>query len=172
MSSYKGILYMIKDDGDFVRGCGFLAVYSSYLEHEIRKIIKQTKIITRLADNIEKFGLTAKIESLCRALEQCFDNAPDYDSKDDVRNSVLNRLNETKRLYKERNRYLHSVHISDQLGEITQNDPRDQSSFKMKSSDVYNLANDIFKMRGELLWVRYRLRDLYAEINKSKGEYL
>jgi len=147
----------IADDGDIIRGIGFVTVYSAYLEENLTKLIELSARFKK-----QKFPLNLKDRaiSLRKLLIKQFDETPDYNGKQQDKTQITRILTDIVIMAEERNKIIHSVHISDQTGGVIQKNCRDNTETQIKSSEAYNLANDIFELSKYTCGLSFKINRL------------
>jgi hypothetical protein len=129
----------INDDGDIIRGCGYMAIYFGYLEEEVGELFDLSiQFAPSLSEKIN-FGFTQKVKHLRRALIAKFtDEWPSNRDKDRI--SAI--LEECVHLADKRNSILHSSLYGGPIGEAILRNRRDGERV-LNSSEIYELANKI-----------------------------
>lgn len=147
----------IFDDGDVIRGVGFVAVYSAYLEDEIAELIELTMNLTPLRKNIHQLSLTDQAKHLRKALQKLFKETHHWNGKEAEQTQTAHTLKVVEKITPERNQAIHSQLISNQAGIITQKNRRLNTQGQIKSSDVYELANYIFDLTSEVRRIQFTI---------------
>ncbi|HAU1249845.1 TPA: hypothetical protein F8R87_08495 [Legionella pneumophila] len=147
----------IYDDGDIIRGVGFVAVYSAYLEDEVVELIELTAHITSLRKNIHQLSLTDQAKHLRKVFKKLFEETHDWIGKKEEQTQTAHILKIVEKITSERNQTIHSQLISNQAGIITQKNRRLNTKNQIKSADVYNLANYIFDLTSEVRRLQFTI---------------
>ncbi|MCL5271959.1 MAG: hypothetical protein M1486_01315 [Gammaproteobacteria bacterium] len=150
----------IFDDGDVIRGVGFVAVYSAYLEDEIAELIELTTNITPLRKGIHQLSLTDQAKHLSKALKKLFKETHHWIGKEEEQTQTAHILKVVGKITPERNQTIHSQLISNQAGIITQKNRRLNTECQIQSSDVYDLANYILDLTSEVRRLQFTIRRL------------
>ncbi|CAM3016765.1 hypothetical protein [Legionella worsleiensis] len=155
----------IFDDGDVIRGVGFVAVYNAYLEDNIAELIEITTQITSLKKNIQKLSLSDQAKHLSKALAKLFKETHDWNGKEEDQAQTKQVLKNVEKITVERNKTIHSVLISNQAGVVTQKNRRLNIESKINSTDVYDLANYIFELQSQVKAIRFAIQRLSNHLN-------
>ena len=135
------------DDGDIIRGIGFVTVYSAHLEDRLTNLIQ---LSTEFKKKKFPWNLKDRAISLRKLLIEQFDTTPDYIGKAQDRNQVIQTLNAVEIITEERNIIIHSALISNQTGDVTQKNCRDNTETEIKSAEAYELANYIWELSANV----------------------
>lgn len=131
---------MIKDDGDIVRGLGFVTLYAAYLEEQIEALLWMLDPVTKFDAERQCWPISRHFKHIKRSLSKLHpSNFNSY--KDD--------LTLAKALFRERNEVVHGriyagMDRPDYLKSSRQNNP----TRNIYSSELYSLANDLDNMRS------------------------
>lgn len=157
----------IYDDDDIIRGVGFVAVYSAYLEDEVVKLIELTTHIMPLRKNIHQLSLADQAKHLRKILKKLFEQTNDWIDKKEEQTQTAHILKIVEKITLKRNQIIHSQLISNQAGIITQKSRRLKTENQIKSADVYELANYIFDLTSEVRRVQFTISRLAKHSNKN-----
>ena len=125
---------MIEDDGDIVRGLGFVCLYSAYLEEQIDNLLIILNPVDEFGEDKKRWQISRKIRHTKGVLEHL-----EFDSRDDL---ILN-LDICIEIFEARNLFIHGriyggFDRPDTLKSGRPNIP-DRS---IESSELYRLANE------------------------------
>jgi hypothetical protein len=152
------------DDGDIIRGIGFVTVYSAYLEDNLTNLIE---LSTQLKKKKFPWNLKDRAISLRKLLLKQFDETPDYIGKDQDKNQILRTLNAVEIITEERNLIIHSALISKQTGGIIQKNCRNNTETQIKSAEAYELANYIFELSKNTYGLIFPIKRL-IQVSKNQ----
>jgi hypothetical protein len=153
----------IFDDGDPVRGLGFVAMYFAHLEDGVDRVLEATKQITTVPTRLENYRVGDKVRFLRKALRRALLTNPTTYPNDDER-QIKRVLRACKAVISARNDVLHQPIFGDMRGEQYQqkwNGPRR----KVLSRDIYQLANTIHNVCGGV----YSLESIVGRILRVKN---
>jgi len=156
----------IKANKDIIRGIGFVTVYWAYLEDKMADLIRNINNSIPLPKKIENKGLTQKAKCLKDALTGLFENAT-YKLKDQDHNQVVTVLDKVIEAAKKRNMVIHAVHISDK-GTVIRKDRLKNLSEKVTPSDMYEFANQVIKLKGDVFGLKFPTGRLINSILKDE----
>ena len=125
---------MLEDDGDIVRGLGFVALYSAYLEEQIDNLLLLLSPIEEFSEDKQRWQTSRKIKQVKYVID-----AIEFDGKDEL----IADLDTCKNLFEDRNKFVHgriygNYDRSDTLKSGRPNTP-DQ---EIQSAELYKLANE------------------------------
>lgn len=156
----------ISDDGDVIRGVGFVAVYSAYLEDEIAELIELTTGLVSLRKNIHQLCLTDQAKHLLKGLKKLFIETHYWIGKEQEQEQTEHLLKAVEKITPERNQVIHSQLISNRVGIITQKNRRLGIEIQIKSADVYQLANYIFNLTSEVRRLQFTIGRLAKHLKE------
>ncbi|CZG10910.1 hypothetical protein SC738_01510 [Legionella pneumophila serogroup 1] len=154
----------IFDDGDIIRGVGFVAVYSAYLEDQISDLVKlASPHLPTLRENIHQLSLGDQAKHLRKALSKLFNKSSlDYISKAQEQHQVEKTLKIVEKITAERNEAIHSVLISNNMGTVMQKNSRLNTEHEINSAYFYELANYIFELQSQVFGLQFPITRLIA----------
>lgn len=148
------------DDGDIVRACGFLAIYFGNLEEELNDLFEL--ICKKIKDDgfVKKFRFSERVKYIRKAI-----NAASLDTK--LRpydyHRIKNTLDISLSFAQKRNEIIHSSLIGG-VGGTSILKMKDGSERLISSSEVYDLANDIFQLGSSILSIRFLIERIDTEM--------
>jgi hypothetical protein len=131
---------MLQDDGDIVRGLGFVTLYSAYLEEHIDALLSMLGPVERFGEDKQRWPISRKIKHAKKVL-RTIDNREFYNLKAD--------LDICLSLFEDRNEMVH--------GRIYGNFPRENilkfsrpniADREINSAELYELANEFDEFRA------------------------
>jgi len=133
---------MIKDDGDIVRGLGFVALYAAYLEEQIENLLFMLAPIEPYDEAKQRWPVSKKIKHAIKVLQR-LDNGEFPELAIDLRTCLD--------LFEDRNELIHgriygNFDRSDTLKSGRPNVP-DRA---VESADLYKLANEFNEFQSEI----------------------
>jgi hypothetical protein len=135
---------MISDDGDIVRGLGFMVIRAAHLEQEIDELLFQLSPLEPYAEKEQKYPISKKISKAERILSE-YQNA--FSLK------ILAELKDCKEHFEWRNELVHGriyspeYHVNN-LKSGRPNVPDRQAT----SEELYMLANNLEVLTHRLQW--------------------
>lgn len=133
---------MLNDDGDIVRGLGFVALYSAYLEEQIDNLLVMLSAVQDFTEEEQRWPVSRKIKK-AKQIAANFN----FEGRDDL----VAILDEAKDAFEERNKIVHgriygNFDRPDTLKSGRPNVPDRQ----IVSAELYELANHFSGLQGEV----------------------
>jgi hypothetical protein len=131
---------MLQDDGDIVRGLGFVTLYSAYLEEHIDALLSLLGPVEKFGEDKQRWPIRRKIKHAKRILSR-IDNQEF--------NDLMPNLDTCLSLFEDRNELIH--------GRIYGNYPREHilksgrpniPDREINSPELYQLANEFDEFRA------------------------
>jgi hypothetical protein len=157
---------MLNDDGDIIKACGFLAIYSGNLEDELDQLYEIAKSFCPQLSDYEHLRFADKARHMRKALLRKFKEAPFYPRKSGEELRVRAILNHCKVIADARNEILHSSIYSESAGQTMMKNKR-RGTRPIASARVYKLANDVWDMRGAVYGLRFAVTRLKLAMEKQ-----
>lgn len=154
----------ILDDGDIVRGIGFLSIYFGNLEEELDQLIKNaTEAGLWPADpDIDRRNFRDKVRHVRRGFAYAFANCKPYRDMDRDKQMVAAVLSACKAVAKLRNELLHLPIFGDPQGRgRAYQKLKDGRQNLVRSSTVYALANRIGNLCGSVYGLTFAAKHIY-----------
>lgn len=129
----------IKDDGDIVRGLGFVALYAAYLEEQIDCLLFLLSPIKNFSEKEQKLPTSSKVKlAIQRVSELEFAYRAD----------MLSDLGISAELLKMRNEVIHGrIYSSHDRPENLKSGRPQIPDRPIESAELYDLANKLFAVR-------------------------
>jgi len=157
---------MLNDDGDIIKACGFLAIYSGNLEDELDELYGIAKFFCPELANYEHLRFADKARHLRRALARAYKTAPDYAQKAGEEPRVRAILRHCKVVADARNEVIHSSIYAESNGRTMLKNGREGTTRDIASTEVYDLANEISDMHGAVYGLRFAVTRLKLAIER------
>lgn len=132
----------MQNDNDIVRGLGFVALYSAYLEEQIDNLLFLLNEVEEFKDEEQRWPVSRKINKA-----KSIANKFDFEGRDDL---VAN-LEAAKDLFEERNKIVHGrIYASfDRPDTLKSGRPKTPDRI-VEPAELYELANAFDDRRGEI----------------------
>lgn len=134
---------MLKNDGDIVRGLGFVSMYSAWVEEDIDDILKLLGPIEPFEVKQQRWPISRKLKhaaNIVRRLES--DELPKL--PDALKNAV--------KLFDRRNEVIHGrIYAGFDKADYVQSGRTDVPTHQITSAELYQLANDFWNYRGNFI---------------------
>ena len=125
---------MLEDDGDIVRGLGFVALYSAYLEEQIDNLLLLLNPVEEYGEDKRRWKISRKIKHVKPIL-----GALEFEGRDDL----IADLCTCKELFEDRNRFVHGRMYGnyDRPDTLKSGRPNIPDT-EVNSAELYKLANE------------------------------
>jgi hypothetical protein len=160
---------MLKDDGDIIKACGFLAIYSGNLEDELDELYGIAISFCPELVDYAHLRFTDKARHLRKTLGQAYKIAPDYAQKADEEPRVRTILKHCKTVADSRNEVIHSSIYAETNGRTVLKNNRLSTTRDISSAEVYDLANEIWGMHGAVYGLRFAVMRLKLAMERLGG---
>lgn len=131
---------MLPDDGDLVRGLGYITMFSAWLEEDIDDILRQMAPVQDFGEQIQRFPISRKLRhaaDLVRLL------------KSDELGDLAAGLDQVAELFEDRNEFVHGrIYANPEQGTLLQSGRQGIPTRQVTSGEAYDLANEIWGSRA------------------------
>jgi hypothetical protein len=133
---------VLQNDNDIVRGLGFVALYSAYLEEQIDNLLFMLSEVEEFTDEEQRWPVSRKIKK-AKAIASKFD----FEGRDDL----ITNLDVAKEAFEERNKIVHGrIYANfDRPDTLKSGRPNTPDRF-VEPAELYELANHFNDIRGEI----------------------
>ncbi|MER0203666.1 MAG: hypothetical protein DU480_07350 [Nitrosomonas sp.] len=132
----------LSDDGDIIRGLGFVALYAAYLEEQVDNLLIMLEPLEASPELKNHWPVSRKIDkskSLVRTLEF------------DYREFLLESLNYSKSLFEKRNEVIHGrIYASFDRSDTLKSGRTNVPNREISSSELYELATNLANAREKI----------------------
>jgi hypothetical protein len=132
----------LEDDGDIIRGMGYVAIYAGYLEEQVDNLLFMLNVVEAYPADEQRWGVSKKIKKAKRLIDgmNFQDRAP-----------LLECLTSIGELFEWRNEIIHGriYANADRPDELKSGRPNIPTR-AIDSSELYELANKLHSARLEL----------------------
>jgi hypothetical protein len=134
---------MIPDDGDIVRGLGFVSMYSARVEDDIDNLLCVTAPIEPFDEKKQRWPISKKLEHAAKLVESL--GSSELDELPDALRYGLS-------LFERRNEIIHGrIYASFEKTDFLKSGRANVSTRAISSAELYELANEFFNYRGHLI---------------------
>ncbi len=130
-----------KNDGDLVRGLGFVTLYAAYLEEQIDNLLfmLQASESTHKKVRCQCLTITQKIKEASRLVDTL-----SFKSRD----KLIDNLAATKKLFERRNEVVHGrIYATFDRPDTLKSGRPNTPDQKIDADELYDLVNKLFDMR-------------------------
>ncbi|HSY27793.1 MAG TPA: hypothetical protein VK832_09845 [Burkholderiaceae bacterium] len=133
------------DDGDIIRGLGFVALNAAYIEEQIDACLEHFIVRGTCGEKLRRKQTSAKIKAI---LDQLTKIAPISDELAYLPNHLIT----VGDLLERRNEVIHGrIYADQEFGDIRRSGRYGESDRPATSLELYSLANELSAARGPLL---------------------
>ena len=133
---------MLKSDGDIIRGLGFVALYSAYLEEQIDNLLL-------MLSAVEKFTKEEQLWPVSRKIKKAKEIARKFDFEG--RNELLSILALAKDAFEERNKVVHGrIYANFDRPDTLKSGRPNTPDRSIAADELYELANHFFDLQDEV----------------------
>jgi hypothetical protein len=145
---------MLKDDGDIIRGLGFLTLYAAYFEEAIDDLLVKLEPVKDIKDK-QPWYISEKIKQAKKLLKKL-----DKEKCEDL----INNLDICPALFKHRNKLIHGrIYGRNDRPDILKSGKPNDPDREIVSSELYQLATEFFMAAFD--------RPMIFEISKALNDY-
>ena len=140
---------MLPDDGDVVRGLGFVTMYSAWVEDDVDDLLLLLRPIKAFNEKIQRWPISKKLEHAAKIVEhlECgeFETLPD-----ELRKGIG--------LFEKRNEVIHGrIYAGFDKRTYVRSGRPNAPTRPITSAELYNLANKFHDYRARLIGPQYSL---------------
>jgi hypothetical protein len=135
---------MLSDDGDIIRGLGFVTIYSAWVEEEVDNLLRLMSPVEPFNGGVQRWSISRKLRHAARAIRRL--NSPEL-------NGLPEALEVGMRLFERRNEVIHGriyASLVDRTDYVQSGRPNVPTR-PITSAELYQLANDFWNYRGHLI---------------------
>jgi hypothetical protein len=133
---------MLQNDNDIVRGLGFVALYSAYLEEQIDNFLFMLSEVRQFTDEEQRWPVARKIKK-SKAIASTFD----FEGRDDL----IANLDVAKEAFEERNKIVHGrIYANFDRPDTLKSGRPNTPDRVVEPAELYELANHFSDLRGEI----------------------
>lgn len=133
---------MLKNDKDNIKGLGFVALYSAYLEEQIDHLLFMLSAIEEFTDEEQLWPVSRKIKKAKSIASKI-----DFEERDDL----LANLDAAKNAFEERNKLVHGrIYANFDRPDTLKSGRPNTPDRVVEPVELYELANYFGNLRGEI----------------------
>lgn len=133
---------MLNDDGDIVRGLGFVALYSAYLEEQIDNLLFMLSPVEAFTEEEQRWPVSRKIKK-AKVVAGKFN----FEGRDDL----VEILDEAKGAFEERNKIVHGrIYANFDRPDTLKSGRPNTPDQEIVATELYELANYFSDLQGEV----------------------
>lgn len=140
---------MLEDEGDVVRGLGFVTMYSAWVEDDVDDLLRLLTPIEAFNEKIQRYPISRKLKHAATVVERL--------DSDEVQ-TLPGELRAGIGLFEYRNKMIHGRIYVDVNGITYVRSGRPNAPTQpITSAELYNLANKFHDYRARLIGPQYSL---------------
>jgi hypothetical protein len=133
---------VLNDDGDIVRGLGFVALYSAYLEEQIDNLLIMLNTVEEFTEEEQRWPVSRKIKK-AKGVAAKFE----FEGRDDL----VAVLDHAKDAFEERNKIVHGrIYGNFDRPDTLKSGRPNIPDREIASAELYELANCFSELQGEV----------------------
>lgn len=133
---------MVQNDNDIVRGLGFVALYSAYVEEQIDNLLFMLNQVEPFAEEEQRWPVSRKIKKAKRVAQQI-----EFEGRDDL----LDKLDVAKDAFEERNKIVHGrIYANFDRPDTLKSGRPNVPERVVDAAELYDLANHFADLRGAI----------------------
>lgn len=133
---------MLNDDGDIVRGLGFVALYSAYLEEQIGNLLLKLSSVEGFTQKEQRWPVSRKIKKAKQIVSKF-----EFEGRDDL----VAVLNDVEDAFEERNKIVHGrIYGNFDRPDTLKSGRPNIPDREIASTELYDLANRFPDLQGEV----------------------
>lgn len=131
---------MTEDDGDIVRGLGFVTLYSSYLEEQIECLLALLAPIASFGEDEQRWPISRKIKQAEKIIKKI-----EFETKYEL----LSDLITCKELFEDRNKLVHGrIYGNFDRPDTLKSGRSNVPDTNITSEELYQLSDEFFSFRS------------------------
>ncbi|MCP4406510.1 MAG: hypothetical protein GY807_01875 [Gammaproteobacteria bacterium] len=132
----------LADDGDIVRGLGFVTMYAAHIEEDIDNILRMLEPVAKFDEKKQRWSISGKIKHAIKLVRKL---------KSNELKGLPEALKGALKLFEQRNEFVHGrVYVGlDRVDYIRSGRPNSPTK-SITSAELYDLANQFWEYRSNL----------------------
>ena len=133
---------MLQNDNDIVRGLGFVALYSAYLEEQIDNLLFMLSDVEEFTNEEQRWPVSRKIKKAKSIASKFY-----FEGRDDL----IANLGVAKKAFEERNKIVHGrIYANFDRPDTLKSGRPNIPDRIVEPAELYELANAFGDLRGEI----------------------
>lgn len=133
---------MLADDGDIVRGLGFVSMYSAWIEEDVDDLLRYMNLVESFDERKQRWPISRKLKHAARIVRRL--------DSEELRN-LPEALEAAIELFERRNDVIHGrIYAGRDSVDYLQAGRPNIPTRPITSTELYDLANDFWNYRGNL----------------------
>jgi len=133
---------VLQNDNDIVRGLGFVALYSAYLEEQIDNLLFMLSEVEKFTDEEQRWPVSRKIKKAKSIASKI-----NFEGRDEL----IANLDTSREAFEERNKIVHGrIYANFDRPDTLKSGRPDKPDRVVEPAELYELANHFDDLRGEV----------------------
>ena len=133
---------MLQNDGDIIRGLGFVALYSAYLEEQIDDLLSMLNKVEEFTEDEQRWPVSRKIKK-AKTVASKFN----FEGRDDL----IEILDRAKDAFEERNKIVHGrIYGNFDRPDTLKSGRPNTPDREIVAAELFDLANYFSDLQGEV----------------------
>ncbi len=133
----------VANDGDIVRGLGFVTMYAAWLEEDVDDILRFTSPVEPFGENKQRWPISRKLKHAAKVVRK-------------LKSSELDGLPEALEgavdLFERRNAFVHGrIYAGHERVDYVNGGRPNSPTKEITSAELYSLANELWDYRGHFI---------------------
>ena len=138
---------MLFDDGDIVRGLGFVTLYSAWIEEALDGLLHTMATVEPFDERKQRWPISRKLKSAIELVRRL--NSGDFDS-------LLKALEAAVLLFEKRNELVHGrIYAGRDQNDYIQSGRLNIPTRPITSAELYELANKFWAHKGKIIGLQF-----------------
>lgn len=138
---------MLHDDGDIIRGLGFVTLYSAWVEEAVDGLLHTMATVEPFDERIQRKPISQKLERATELVRRL--NSRDLDV-------LLRALKDAIFLFQKRNELVHGrIYVGRDEKDYIQSGRPNIPTRQITSADLYELANNFMTHKGRIIGLQF-----------------
>lgn len=134
---------MLIDDGEIVRGLGFVTMYAAWVEDDVDEILRVLDPVVAFTEQVQRWPISRKLEHAATAIEGLHS---------DELVELPRALRDAVELFARRNEMVHGrIYAGFDRIDYLKSGRGNNPEREVTSAELYRLANDLWEYRGNLI---------------------
>lgn len=135
---------MVQDDGDIIRGLGFVSLYSAWVEEAVDDLLRHLGRVSSFDERTQRWAISRKLKHAAQLVRRL--DSPEL-------SDLSEALEVGVRLFENRNEVVHGRIYADLVSktDYIQSGRHNVPTRPITSAELYKLANDFWNYRGSLI---------------------
>ncbi|MDH3690471.1 MAG: hypothetical protein OEU36_13415 [Gammaproteobacteria bacterium] len=133
----------LADDGDLVRGLGFITMYAAWVEEDVDDLLRMLNAVEYFDEKKQRWPISAKLRHAAKVVRRL---------KSDELDGLPEALEDAIDLFELRNEYIHGrIYAGFDRVDYIQGGRPNSPTKPITSAELYDLANQIWEYRGNFI---------------------